>query len=137
MLSFLRTINALADMILYSQSLYLKLLPLLSIFEKELLCREVLPMQQAKSPSFDLVIFGLGRFGRTAVDAFKHKRLFRLGYLSFIVHDKGSGEHLKREGSVIMVPHEYAVQYATQKILKMDALNNESNQRDQEHRSPG
>lgn len=93
------------------------MLPLLSIFEKELLCREVLPMQKTKSPSFDLAVFGLRGFGRAAVDDFKHKRLSRLGYLAFIVHDKGSGEHLKREGSVIMMTQEYAVQYATQKIF--------------------
>ncbi|MGB5443864.1 MAG: cation:proton antiporter, partial [Psychromonas sp.] len=67
------TISASTYMILYSQGLYQKLLPLLSIFEKKQPKREMLSSQQSKSESFDIVVFGLGRFGRTLVNVFMIK----------------------------------------------------------------
>ncbi|WP_372883117.1 cation:proton antiporter [Psychromonas sp.] len=67
------TISASTYMILYSQGLYQKLLPLLGIFEKKRPNREMLSSQQGTNESFDIIVFGLGRFGRTLVNVFMFK----------------------------------------------------------------
>lgn len=67
------TISASTYMILYSHGLYQKVLPLLGIFEKKRPNREMLSDQQGKSESFDIIVFGLGCFGRTLVNEFMLK----------------------------------------------------------------
>ncbi len=67
------TISASTYMILYSQALYQKILPLLGMFEKKQPNREMLSSQQSSCESFDIIVFGLGRFGRTLVNVFMLK----------------------------------------------------------------
>ena len=73
------TISASTYMILYSQNLYLKLADLLSVFEKKLPFREADTTSQTSVASYDIVVFGLGRFGQTIAEAFKEKGYCVLG----------------------------------------------------------
>lgn len=73
------TISVSTYMILYSHLLYQKLLPLLSIFEKEVPTREQLSLAQTEIESYDIIVFGLGRFGRTIIEEFKKNNYRALG----------------------------------------------------------
>lgn len=57
------TISVSSYMILYSQPLYEKLAPFLTVFERQKPYRELAMDQQPLAKSTDVILFGLGRFG--------------------------------------------------------------------------
>lgn len=57
------TISVSSYMILYSQPLYEKLAPFLTVFERQKPYRELAMDQQPLATSTDVILFGLGRFG--------------------------------------------------------------------------
>lgn len=57
------TISVSSYMILYSQPLYGKLAPFLTVFERQKPYRELAMDQQPLAKSTDVILFGLGRFG--------------------------------------------------------------------------
>lgn len=57
------TISASSYMILYSQPLYEKLAPFLTVFERQKPYRELAMDQQPLAKSTDVIVFGLGSFG--------------------------------------------------------------------------
>ena len=73
------TISASTYMILYSQSLYTLLLPVLGLFEKKQTYRETKAELQPSENNYDCVVVGLGRFGRTVISVFKERGLKVLG----------------------------------------------------------
>ncbi|HBC56929.1 MAG TPA: sodium:proton exchanger, partial [Gammaproteobacteria bacterium] len=66
------TISASTYLILYSHTLYSYLCSWLDVFERQIPYRELADLPAAES-RIDIVVFGLGQFGRTIVDLFKSK----------------------------------------------------------------
>lgn len=73
------TISVSTYMILYSHLLYQKLLPLLAIFEKEDPSREQIALVKSEIETYDIIVFGLGRFGRTIIEELKKNNYTALG----------------------------------------------------------
>jgi Kef-type K+ transport system membrane component KefB len=73
------TICASTYMILYAQNLYLKLRPILGLFQRKIPYRETESTTGAQAESVDIIIFGMGRFGRTLLNDFIQKGYSALG----------------------------------------------------------
>lgn len=73
------TISVSTYMILYSQNLYQLIAPWLGLFEKKVTHRESSIETQNTAKTYDCVVFGLGRFGRTIVASFEDKGMTVLG----------------------------------------------------------
>lgn len=73
------TISGSTYMILYSHPLYLKLANILSVFERPQAHRESELSETVSTQSYDVIVFGLGRFGKTIAKAFTEKGYKVLG----------------------------------------------------------
>ncbi len=69
------TISASSYMILYSQPLYEKLAPFLTVFERHKPYRELAMDQQPLAKSTDVIVFGLGRFGMLMAQTLQERGL--------------------------------------------------------------
>ncbi|WP_142849139.1 cation:proton antiporter [Telmatospirillum sp. J64-1] len=66
-------------MILYSQQLYARLAPFLGIFERRMPYRETGKGEQAGSEKWDVILFGLGRYGSNMARGLRQQGLSVLG----------------------------------------------------------
>jgi hypothetical protein len=88
------TIGLSTYLILYSHQIYQFIAPVLSVFQRKDPYRETLA-DEVKDDKFDLVIFGLGRFGRRIADMLDnhpHIRYFAVDFDPVVVkewHNKG------------------------------------------------
>ncbi len=73
------TIGLSTYMILYSHQIYNRIAPYLSIFERKIPHRERDEDSSAAAGEFDIILFGLGRYGRNIARNLQHRRRSVLG----------------------------------------------------------
>ncbi|MEX2249469.1 MAG: cation:proton antiporter [Parvibaculum sp.] len=73
------TIGLSTYMILYSQPLYTFIEPYLGIFERKIAHREELISDGKSAARYDIILFGLGRYGRSLYAGFRERGLSVLG----------------------------------------------------------
>ena len=73
------TIAVSVYMIMYSQRLYGWLAPALTVFERRHPVREMSPSEESTSPSYDVIVFGLGRYGGAILQLLRSQDLQILG----------------------------------------------------------